>query len=364
MYYMGTDVVTIIVNYNATDIGFDPGYSSVYINNTVKFSGAEVETENAGNWTYSVDGIDYLVLNVTITDTALPRNHTTVLKQEITRDLVGPHMVGFTEVETICGGLIVRGLYAEDLVGVQEYAFSVNYTGTVTEVTITEEDLLSAEWTSNAFNGIAVLDLSDYAGELVNITVIARDYGLNEGVEAIVYEGPVPEGEWSPVVLYKGWNLVSLPLIPDSSATGDVLSLILDQGASGVVFSYGYDQYTDAWITNPTEMPDGYGYWFYMLADDVMIVEGIQSPPAPSLPATYEFTEGWVLAGYKQIAAHKVNEYLGSLEDGSYFGTVYAWNAETPAWYTLSGTQELSSGMGFWIWMHSDQSLITPLEVT
>ena len=39
---------------------------------------------------------------------------------EVRRDIEGPYEVGFTSVEPICGGLIVRGLYAEDLVGVYD----------------------------------------------------------------------------------------------------------------------------------------------------------------------------------------------------------------------------------------------------
>jgi len=108
-------------------------------------------------------------------------------------------------------------------------------------------------------------------------------------------------------------------------------------------------------------MTDGYGYWLYMLDYDVMIVEGIQTLPAPALPQTYEFTEGWVLAGYKQLDTYEVTAYCNSFEDHSYFDIFYTWDAslETPAWGTPTS---LNPGQGFWIYMYSDQNLIAPLE--
>ncbi len=362
MYYMGADITSINFNYTGLDIAFDTDvdYTYVYVNTTMILQGGTVQGQNETLQTLSVSSVNYLVINVTLTDTASPNNHTTTLLQTVIRDLVGPHAIGYTDYETISGGLIVRGLYANDTVGVYDYIFSMNGTN---EANITQEDLSSQEWTETVgFNGIVVLNLAQYAGDLVNITVIGRDYGENEGVEAIVYEGIVPEGLWVPVSLYTGWNLVSLPLIPDSSESADILSLILDQGASGVVVSYGYDHVGDTWITNPTEMTDGNGYWLYMLANDVMIVEGIETLPAPSSPQTYEYTEGWVLAGYKQLGEHNITDYCDSFETSSYFTTVYVWDAVGPGWATVSEAQTLSPGQGFWLFLYSDQSLIAPLE--
>ncbi|MBU0777771.1 right-handed parallel beta-helix repeat-containing protein [Patescibacteria group bacterium] len=325
----------------------------------------EMDGEGSGPYTYTCEDVEVDTdgdydLPITAIDN-IGNTNTESIILHVVADTEGPTDVSFTEVESICGGLIVKGLSAEDiLTEVKEFKIYVDE-DELDIITVGALD--STTWTDGLYKGTFVLDLSGYVDTTVEVTVVAYDNADNPSDPVTLYAGKVPKGEWYAVELYEGWNLVSLPLIPDSSATGDILSLILDQGASGVVFSYGYDQYTDTWITNPTEMPDGYGYWLYAKDYDVMIVEGIQTPPAPSLPATYEFTKGWVLAGYKQIAAHEVNEYLGSLEAGSYFGTVYAWNAEIPNWYTFSGEQELSPGMGFWIWMHSDQSLITPLEV-
>jgi len=309
---------------------------------------------------------DVYELTITATDKLDNINDLDFITVEVIEDENAPYEVGFTEAVSISGGLIVRGLYMKDLLtGPGSYKILV---GDADFTEITETELISETWMSttdyDAFGRSVVLNLEDYTGDTVTITMVASDLVGTEADPIILYAGKVPKGKWCPVELYKGWNLVSLPLIPDSSARGDILSLILDQGASEIVVSYGYDQYTDTWITNPTEMTDGYGYWLYAKDYDVMIVEGTDKLGPPSPPATYEFTAGWVLAGYKSTTSMEIGEYIESLELGSYFSTVYIWDAETPAWDTINTVaDELFPGQGFWIWMYSDQNLIPPMEV-
>jgi len=308
-----------------------------------------------------VDTEDTYELPISALDLLGNENSLAFITLEVIDDTDGPTGLTVTDVEPICGGLIIKGLYADDaLTGVVSYDILMNGT---TWMDVSEEDLTATTWTSGAVVLNRMVVLAGNAGEYVNVTVIAYDQATNPSDEIIIYEGMIPEGEWSPVRLYTGWNLVSLPLIPDSSDREDVLSLILDQGASGIVVSYGYDQYLDIWIPNPAEITDGYGYWLYALDDDVMIVEGIDRLPAPLPPATYEFTSGWVLAGYKATYPMTIEEYTDSLADNSYFSTVYIWNAETPAWNTLDTTADsLDPGQGFWIWMYADQDLIPPMD--
>ncbi len=173
----------------------------------------------------------------------------------------------------------------------------------------------------------------------------------------------VPKGRWYPIELQPRWNLISLPLIPNSTSTIEIYSLILKQGASGVVVTYAYDHYTDNWILNPTTMQDGYGYWVYMKSYDVLIVQGIISPEPPATPTSYIYTENWVLAGYKSIYARNMTDYLSSLQPGSYFRYIYTWDAKMQKW-VLIDTQSsvtLKPGQGFWIWMYKKQEFIPPL---
>lgn len=81
------------------------------------------------------------------------------------------------------------------------------------------------------------------------------DYALNENPGDIITMD-VPKGRWYPIELQPKWNLISMPLTPNSTSTTDICSLILKQGKAGVIATYTYDHYTDKWILNPATMQD------------------------------------------------------------------------------------------------------------
>lgn len=372
-FYIGKDATSIDINVTVADYGLEPigPLTGIYVNGTLQtgwmFSSTVKTYKGYPVWEHRETGFstsledNLWILYVNITDTALPSNHTSWMEVYISRDLESPYEIGFTSAEAICGGVIIRGLYAKDLVGVKDYILYLN--GTVTLATITEANLKSTLWTGNAFNRIAVLDLSAYAGDFVNITVIAEDFGLNPSDEIVLFTGVVPEGKWYAVELYKGWNLVSLPLIPNSTASADVLSLILKQGATGVRHTYEYDQYTDSWIVDPATIEDGKGYWFYMKDYDVLIVSGSEMPPGGGVPPTYTLTEGWVLAGFKSTADMTVADYLASVRNASYFKIIYIWDAADQSWGILNrdeAANKFTPGQGFWILMYEEEVLVPP----
>jgi hypothetical protein len=207
-----------------------------------------------------------------------------------------------------------------------------------------------------------VLDLSGYAGKVANITIAAVDYGANEGIANTTYSSTsILEGTWYPVALQYKWNLISLPLIPNSTAKADILSLILKQGAAGVTAIYEYS--AGAWAV-PTTMSDGKGYWIYMKAYDVLIVQGRKTPEPPALPTTYHLTTGWNLVGVTSTTTVNAAEYLESLEPGSYFRWIYVWDATAQSWSmvdTRAATAgNLYPGQGFMIYMYSEQDLVPP----
>jgi hypothetical protein len=314
---------------------------------------------------YSVVGIDYVILNITVSDTASPTANRFTQKWDIYRDKVLPSAPTFT-VEAICGGAIIRSLAATDNVGILSYKVYANgslLTPAVLKTELEATTLVSeANWV--AFSNVLVLNLTAYGGKVANITITAVDYGGNEGNASTPVYYSIPEERWYPIELQEKWNLIGLPLIPASTSRAAVLSLILKQGATGVVAVYGYDNATDTWILNPATMEDGKGYWIYMTAYDVLIVSGRITPPPPALPPSYYHTAGWVLAGYKSIETRTVANYLSSLPNATYFRYIYVWNAVAQSWSMLdreSATPTFTIGQGFWIWMYNDQTMIPPI---
>jgi hypothetical protein len=375
-FWIGKTQTTVTINVTVADYELESigALTGIYINGTLQTGWTFTDTGKNYNGYYVFEckkdysvpaDKNYWIIYVNVTDKALPKNHTSEMEVYIKRDLVPPYEVGFTSAKSICGGLVIYGLYANDTVGIQDYRIYVNGTNILN---ITNTELTATTWVSGTgygcFSSDAVLDLTSYVGDYVNVTVSARDYGLNEGDKIVVYTGTVPEGEWYPVKLYKGWNLISLPLIPANASRTAILSLILKQGIEGVTVVYEYDQNLDSWIVNPTTMTDGKGYWIYIKDYDVMIVSGSQMPPAGGMPPTYTLTKGWVLAGFKSIAPMNVTYYLASVREANYFRILYVWDAEDQSWGILDRndpTAQFVPGQGFWIYMYEEEVLIPPL---
>jgi hypothetical protein len=362
-FYISNTETAIYVNVTVWEPHLDIANSKVYMNTTYLYT-IDTDTNNTMKGPYTVEASNYAIINVTTFDTASPVKHSFNKTVELIRDLVPPYEIGFVSVKPICGGLVIYGLYAKDTVAVYEYVFKVNET--VKTISVPQAHLESTEWTGDAFSGIAVLDLAEYAGEYVNITVLAKDYGLNEGEEIVVYAGEIPEGTWYAIELYKGYNLVSLPLIPNSTARADIYSLILKQGAEGVKITYSFDNQAKTWTMNPATMTDGAGYWINMKAYDVLIVQGTPIEEYWGLePIHYLLYKGWNLVGYTAIEEGSASDYLGSLDTNSYYRYVYVWNAKDQKWTMVKAVGDnpgkLSPGQGFWILLYSDQTLIPPV---
>jgi len=356
IYWMGAGTTYIKVNasfYNPA--GFS---GKIYLNSTEYTFVNKTETP-----AFSVSGSDYVILKITLIDNAWPNANNFTRTWEIKRDKVKPSAPTFT-VQPICGGAIIRALTATDNVGIQSYKVYVDGSPAA-EVPLASLQASTLTPIGNHITFSRILVLSLAGGKTANITITAVDYGANEGpcLSEVI---SVPEGTWYPIELHPKWNLVSLPLIPNSTATADIYSLILKQGAAGVTVTYCFDNAEKKWIMDPCTMTDGKGYWIYMKAYDVLIVQGFKTPTPPAIPTTYHLTKGWNLVGYTETHSKSASRYLESLEPGSYFRWLYIWNAEDQSWRMVDTKPEtsgpLSPGQAFWIYLYKDQDLVPPIQ--
>jgi len=320
-----------------------------------------------------VPGSVLVTLNITLIDTSSPIANRYSSAWTIERETTLPSVPSYTKTTTICGGFIIYGLTATDIVGINSYNIYFNSTlwAAISPLQLNSSTLY---WPYYATIGnITVLDLFDQysAGAVANITINAVNYGSNVG-PSITFFVTVQVGQWYPLELYPKWNLISLPLIPYSTATSDIYSLLLLNGASGVNFAYSFDNVAKTWTLNPTSMADGNGYWIDMKAYDVLIVQGypIYAPPGSPPPIVeYSLTTGWNLAGFTETDWWYGYEYVASLQYTSalqsYFRYAYVWDAYDQNWYTVDllgtyGTTYFNPGQGFYIYTYSSQTLIPP----
>jgi len=162
----------------------------------------------------------------------------------------------------------------------------------------------------------------------------------------------------SEIPLMAGWNLISLPLIPSSTAITSVLGSLTAANEVSIVWSYTGTGSTRSWMSfrpgapsTLTTMQDGSGYWVYMLAPDTLYVGGTVIAPA-STPPTYQLIQGWNLLGFKPqptVQNETVGAYLSSI-DGKYDpNNVWSFDNSSASWIRAASSTWLKPGQAMWI---------------
>jgi hypothetical protein len=202
---------------------------------------------------------------------------------------------------------------------------------------------MSAPWEGRDENGVLVpvgtytiyIEATDMAGNKSMAWTTVR-------VESSIY-----------VSLSAGWNLISLPLIPDNSSIENVLAPIMDY----VEIVWYYDASTGNWLVyTPGPAPDdlttmeaGKGYWIKMKASATLTVYGVQIPPPPAVPPTYMVVPGWNLIGFKSISSMTANEYLASV--AGKWASLWTFDPAIGTYVKVFGSQNMLPGRGYWIYM-------------
>ena len=155
------------------------------------------------------------------------------------------------------------------------------------------------------------------------------------------------------ISLVQGWNLVSLPVQPSSTAIATVLSGIA--GSYEVVWAYPnqalkiYDPSDTAGSTLTTMQP-GNGYWIKMTSAKTLSVSGTAPPSSVTL------LSGWNLVGYNgpSLTVSASSEGLSAL--GTNLNVLWGYPSPSQGWQfydpTNSGSSTLTQlcpGAGYWI---------------
>ena len=161
------------------------------------------------------------------------------------------------------------------------------------------------------------------------------------------------------IQLHTGWNLISLPIMPDDSDVLDVMSSV--DGNWNSVWSYEtgnwkrYDLTGPGFLNDLTTMEPGKGYWIDMKSADTLSLSG-NEPTVKSIP----LVSGWNLVGYNSLSSKSTTEAMNSI-DGNWNSV---WSYEAGNWkrYDLTGPGFLNDlttmepGKGYWINMKSSDT--------
>ena len=311
--------------------------------------------------------------------------------------------VNYTPIVPLSAGMHTVAVNVVDIAGnasiESSWSFIVN--PTIASITVSSNKAsLPADGTSQALiiaqvldNGIpvegAVVNFAAIIGTLSNITlsdingratavltsneagqtIVTASYNSNNGLiqgtinvsltEVIMDMTPDPVTTYN-IPLSAGWNLISLPLIPVSSAIEDVLA-----GISSNVDTVKYHDTSDGWLSyvpSPaggtlTTMEDGKGYWIFMDVANTLIVNGVEMPgPEETLP-TYPVISGWNLIGFKSVDSVKSSTYLSGI---SYI-TVYGYDESYfPVAQSASGgiDNDMNPGSGYWLYANAIGNIV------
>lgn len=149
--------------------------------------------------------------------------------------------------------------------------------------------------------------------------------------------------------LLPGWNLFSLPLIPQNTAITSVTAPIAGKFIS--IWSYR----NGAWRTFDPNIPAfsdlasleaGLGYWINMTTSAHLTVSG---SPAPR---RVDLVSGWNLVGYNFSASQDAGTALSSISGkliNIWTFSDEAWKAYDPVNPEFSNLSHLQPGKGYWI---------------
>lgn len=187
---------------------------------------------------------------------------------------------------------------------------------------------------------------SGLAASGYTISVTATDLSGNSGTNTQTFT-VATEYE---VALAPGLNLVSLPLVPLSTAIADVLP------ATGVEHVWYYDASEpdplQRWLVyHPANidasslftMQDGKAYWIEMSSPQTMTVTGTDYPTGAESPPVYQVVAGWNMVGFKSAV---------TLVPATYFSpsTALTWATSSPVTGYAVDPSPLNPGEGYWVY--------------
>ena len=168
------------------------------------------------------------------------------------------------------------------------------------------------------------------------------------------------------IPLAAGWNLISLPLIPDDTDIDAVINngTLASSDTANIVMVYNYNTTAENWLwwngtpeSTLNTIEDGKAYWIYATSSDALTVHGTQAGhPGPD----YQVAAGWNMIGFTSTSDMAVETYLAS-EDGNYT-LVYCWvDGDWLVWTVAASTlTDMEPGCGYWLSMNTTGTITPP----
>jgi hypothetical protein len=189
-------------------------------------------------------------------------------------------------------------------------------------------------------------------GRNYSFDIISQDvYGNEATFEGLTFETEIH------IVLYTGWNMISIPPLLTNLTLEHVLNSI--DGNYDIVQWYDATDTDDPWKqyivgksfgNDLTFIESKMGLWIHMLADDILIPDH-KDPTVLPLWEGYpiELEIGWNFVGYPSVLTRSTGDALSGVS----YDLVQTYDAATDQWYEWDGSQgdltQMEMGRGYWI---------------
>lgn len=189
-----------------------------------------------------------------------------------------------------------------------------------------------------------------------------------DGTDSEYYSFDLTVYSWK-IELTEGWNLVSIPVIPEDTGINTILegiyeNIVYEDTSTYAIYQYDaidnkwyrarrysdtssyYGKFTGPSASKLTDIIPGYAYWIKMEAEDTLyIMEKEFSASVMPVPSISLALAGWNLIGkYGICGTLSVAEALLSLEELYFEDSVLELNGEI--W---QATITMDTGKGYWI---------------
>ncbi len=244
----------------------------------------------------------------------------------------------------------------------------VCFDGTVTDVAA-DQGSLSYNWDfggpgSATGGNHACITYSERGVYTVTLTVTDKDGGSSTDTLTVnVYDYKIR--------LNAGWNLISIPLVPENNAIDSVFATILpDVAYEGPTIAtvLQYDAVGDRWYkTRPNEahtgfdwessselgrIVPGYGYYIKMARDSVLYLNGELHEPQNSAPSVDLAMNSWNLIGtygLQELPVHTALVSLTGLNNAPYYDILYGEDDEGEIYSVSLDSGSLIPKEGYWL---------------
>ena len=211
---------------------------------------------------------------------------------------------------------------------------------------------VSGKYESPAFENVDGVAVRAVATDNVGLNTLSVDYAPDATID-----------------LLAGWNLISLPLIPDAPAIEDVLADLIARGSVKQVVGWVHEDgalVQKIWERGPlqtlAELDPEFGYWVEMFAEDEVYFDGSPMPAPPQAPPSYVVYAGWNLIGFKSEINMGAGLYLGEAGAGN-MRAMYGWDELNSRYTPITIEDDLLPGDGYWLAVSTNATIYPPIAI-